>query len=144
MKPNSYSEVSAYNRWYLENNREQLMEYKKNLPHKTLNGRMSRLHTNSRQRAISKGWDYDLDSKFLIDLWYKQDGKCAITKQTMLITSDESRTRSHVVSLDRIDNSKGYVRDNVWLTTAKVNYMRGVMDMDDFIGMCKLVLENSA
>ncbi len=143
MKPNSYSEVSAYNRWYRENNREQIMKNKKELPHKTLNGRMSRLHTNSRQRAISKGWEYDLDSKFLIDLWHKQGGKCAITGQNMEITSLESRTRSLVVSLDRINNSRGYTRDNVWLTTSKVNYMRGVLSMDDFIEMCKLVLENS-
>ena len=59
----------------------------------------------------------------------------------MSLTTSESRTISDLVSLDRIDNSKGYVEGNVWLTTATVNYMRGLMDVETFLQVCQQITE---
>ena len=43
------------------------------------------------------------------------------------------------ISVDRIDSSKGYTKDNIQLTLADVNIMKWNTSDDDFIATCKLI-----
>jgi len=45
-------------------------------------------------------------------------------------------------SIDRIDSSKGYVKGNIQLVTAKTNVAKGNMNNAEFIEYCKKVAQN--
>lgn len=82
-----------------------------------------------------------------LDLQYeKQDGKCFYTgiKLTLPQNPQQFRfdTQSYNVSIDRIDSNKGYTKDNVQLVLKCVNFMKQSMSHEDFLEMCKLIVEN--
>lgn len=45
-------------------------------------------------------------------------------------------------SIDRIDSNKGYLMDNIIITTVSVNMMKNELPMDQFIETCKLITNN--
>jgi hypothetical protein len=85
-------------------------------------------------RARKHNFDFDLDPKFLWNLYIDQNKKCAITGKPIEIDIDGS--------LDRIDSSKGYVRDNVWWVTKNINKMKLDFSLPIFIDLCEQVVAN--
>ena len=86
---------------------------------------------NCRLRAESKKIDFDIDYKFLMDLFEKQNGLCSYTNSPMKLTG--SRENMHdVFSVDRIDSNRGYTRDNVTLCLNIVNRFKGDVDLEYF------------
>ncbi len=92
---------------------------------------------NSQKRSSEKGMKFNLTVEFLIRLWNRQDGKCAVSgiyfmESDLKITNGR---RPFVPSIDRIDASKGYTRDNVRLVCSIVNYamMTWGLDVLDFL-----------
>lgn len=45
-------------------------------------------------------------------------------------------------SIDRIDSNKGYIMDNIIITTVSVNMMKNELSMGQFIETCKLITNN--
>ena len=43
---------------------------------------------------------------------------------------------------DRIDSTKGYTKDNIQLVTMAANQMKNDLQMDEFISLCKSVINN--
>lgn len=76
-----------------------------------------------RQRAKKKGLSFSLDAHQLRDMFNRQNGTCALFGMPL----DETN-----VSIDRLDNSKGYTYDNIQLVTKEANFMRGPLSLDDF------------
>jgi hypothetical protein len=76
-----------------------------------------------------------LDIDFLVGLYEKQGGLCAISKQPMTHTAGGGRNPSNI-SIDRIDNSKGYERDNVQLVCHLVNTMKTHYTVETLIEWC--------
>lgn len=93
-------------------------------------GRLSEI----RLRARKHNWDFDLDAKFLWELYIQQHKKCAITGQEIDLDIDGS--------LDRIDSSKGYTKDNVWWVTKNINKMKLDFSIREFINLCEQVINN--
>lgn len=73
---------------------------------------------------------FDLTTEFLEDLFDYQEGRCAWTavKMTTEINSDRLR----LVTLDRINNARGYTKDNVVLVCKAANQARGSSTPDEF------------
>lgn len=82
----------------------------------------------ARKRARIKGLDFDIDHKFLNDLFKKQQGRCAISGIDMIFKSAETRKTSapsyNVFSIDRIDSNLGYTKNNVQLVANSINMMK--------------------
>lgn len=86
----------------------------------------------------SLGRDYP-DSLSLADLltltaalWTKQSGRCVLTGQKFELRSNEDGgVQDDRVSLDRIDNLRGYASDNVQLVTQFANRARGTLSCDE-------------
>jgi len=97
----------------------------------------SQILGDSRKRAKNNNWDYDLDWNYLVSLWYSQKGLCAKTGVPMTGKSGSQKSKNpYRASLDRIDNSKGYVKGNVrfvthWYNNAKSTWSDEVFD--DFV-----------
>lgn len=86
-------------------------------------------------RANKKGFDFDLTPKFLWQLYIeKQSKKCAITGEEIDLDRDGS--------LDRIDSSKGYLKNNVWWVKKDINKMKLDFTLHRFIELCEKVVAN--
>lgn len=70
--------------------------------------------------------------EFLKNQYQKQQGKCAISKETMTLTVGKRRTNRNKCSPDRKNSNKGYTPDNIWLVTWWVNNMKMDMPMNMF------------
>lgn len=86
---------------------------------------------------------FEINLDFIIQLFHKQEGKCAITNMIMThnaLNEDKSDTE-HIrnlkhISIDRIDSSIGYTKNNVHLVCAIINRMKYNLDASDFIIQC--------
>ncbi len=67
----------------------------------------------------------------LDEIYNKQDGKDYYTGLPF-----ESKLE---ISSDRIDSSKPYTKDNIVLTTIKINQMKNDLNIEKFIDICKLI-----
>jgi hypothetical protein len=69
------------------------------------------------------------------NLFIEQDAKCALSGSNIIITSNNKNT----ASLDRIDSSKGYTKDNIQWVHKRLNWMKGNINEDEFINWCEKV-----
>ena len=102
---------------------------------RTLKGTLSNKLQSAKRRAKKDGMVFELDNKFITSLWEKQDGKCAKTGVEMGRIGDKWLAPS----IDRIDNSKGYTKDNVQWTCWRYNDAKADMSDDSFRAMCLAV-----
>lgn len=79
----------------------------------------------------------------LMEMWRKQDGKCAVTGLVMTWAKGTYLPTS--ISIDRIDSSIGYRLDNVRLICYAINAFKGVWSDDHMIEMARaIVAKNSS
>lgn len=95
----------------------------------------------ARDRAKSKNRLFDISKEDLMDLWNKQEGKCAISKIPMTFNIDSGRN-PYNISIDQINPSKGYTKDNIQLICMCVNQLKSDFDMSTVINICKNILNN--
>lgn len=92
---------------------------------------------DSRKRARMFNLAIDIDQPYLVELWNKQEGRCAISGIQMQTQSGTVANKNpYRASLDRIDNAKGYVKGNVRFTTHWINNAKSTWSddvFDDFV-----------
>lgn len=93
----------------------------------------------TRRRSKEKNIYNDLTIDYLLYLWERQKGCCALTGIPMTYKFYEGRVNTNV-SVDRIDSTKGYSKDNVQLVCMAANQMKNDLSMEEFIKMCEYVL----
>ena len=93
----------------------------------------------TKRRSREKNIYNDLTLDYIMYLWEKQSGKCALTGMQMTYKFYEGRVNSNV-SIDRIDSTKGYSKDNVQLVCMAANQMKNDLSMTEFIEMCEAAL----
>ena len=120
-------------------------------PERFLGYRWSKLCQVRRRRGVyvQKSLLGSAGIPFLMKLWEKQRGRCALTglPMTWQIATREDIANGYGlgrnVSVDRIDNSRGYVKGNIRLICSQLNYMRGSLGDNDFILWCELVVRHN-
>jgi hypothetical protein len=95
---------------------------------------LSRLRDDKRKKKV------EIDLAFLIDLWNKQKGLCAITQVPMTFQRVERKHNAFNGSLDRIDSAKDYTKENVQWVCWNVNRMKGEHSLEDLQFWCRKVL----
>jgi len=122
----------------LENAKDNYRNLRKESVFHTLRG----IVTCSRMRCKRRGREHDLDTDYLMELLGKQEGRCAISGRLMLASQAGNRRQTHkdTVSVDRIDSSRGYTKDNVQLVTVLCNTAKSSFSMQDFLEMCRDVV----
>ena len=125
-----------------EKNKEHLKKYSNNRKDEYSSFRtlLKSCRTRTNKSGQLKG-DFNLDLPYLKELWEKQNGKCAITKVDLKLES--SYNKNYQASLDRIDSSKGYVKDNVRYISVSANWLKNNLDdthVNEFIQICRMVV----
>jgi len=78
----------------------------------------------------NKKWhNTDITLEFLWDLYIQQGGRCYYTGLDLELIKDNEYT----ISVDRIDSSKSYMKNNIVLTCRYVNFFKNNLSIDQFI-----------
>lgn len=95
-----------------------------------------------KSHAAQRNLSFDITMKDAWDVFIKQNRKCALTKLSLNFQS-LGRNRDGTASLDRIDNSKGYTKDNIQWVHKDINTMKMDFTTEEFTNYCRLVVENT-
>lgn len=103
------------------------------------------LFANIKRSADLRKLAFEIDMEFLDELFKIQNGKCVLSGiEITLPKSDEHRTTGEsTASLDRIDSNVGYTKENVQWVHKRINIMKQNLQEDEFLYLCKLIVENN-
>jgi len=97
-----------------------------------------RFYAHLLQNAAKRhGVDPAVTPEFLVDLMIEQQGLCALTGRKLVRAVHNPNT----ASIDRIDNARDYLTDNVRLVTWTVNRMRGDLTDEALLDWARALLE---
>jgi hypothetical protein len=88
--------------------------------------------------AKKRSKDVSITNEDLKTQFQKQNGKCFYTGTVLTTIVNKPDT----LSLDRVDSSKGYHKDNVVLCTSRINRMKREMSVCDFVDCCMSVVDH--
>ena len=112
---------------YRENNREKVALFKKkyydDVLSSTIRGLCMRIRKDCKNRAVKRKLDFNITTEYLLKLLEECNYTCPVFKNKFIIDSKE-KDRNFKASLDRIDNSKGYIEGNVMWISWKANTMK--------------------
>jgi hypothetical protein len=93
--------------------------------------KITRIQHGAKVRNIN----YNLNIEYLSKLFDEQDSKCFYTNLPLSFNDNTA-------SLERIDSNKGYEKDNVVWVHKNLNIMKRDLSIEEFLNICKLVVEN--
>jgi hypothetical protein len=85
--------------------------------------------------AKARGYEFEITIDDVADLLEGQEFVCALTGVPIALDKSSGSTGS----LDRIDNSIGYTKDNIQIVTCEINMLRGSFTIERFKELCALV-----
>lgn len=98
-----------------------------------------RLWNTIKRGAIKRNLEFDLTPQYAWELFVGQHGLCALSG--VPIVFDYYNKRNTTASLDRVDNDRGYLADNIQWVHKDINRMKWVLPQDYFINMCRSVAD---
>ncbi len=109
---------------------------------KLLNQRLIDLKTRTKKKRVKYDTILDFDLQYLLELWKKQEGKCAVSgiSMTHILFNGHSKTN---VSIDRVNSNKGYTKNNIQLVCSIVNKMKLDMNIDELVYFCNKILKHN-
>lgn len=96
---------------------------------------------SARDRSKSHNIDFSLSLDDIKNLWFEQNGTCALSGIKMTYELQNGRTPTNV-SIDKIDRTKGYVTGNVQLVCMACNQMKSDLSEDEMYQFCKKIVEH--
>lgn len=97
----------------------------------------------AKTRAKKYKKEFSISLEYMFALLELQNNKCAISGIPLLVRPSTSARHlpggrtPHILSIDRIDTSKGYVEGNVQWVTAQVNQAKSDFTQEEFDEMCR-------
>jgi len=108
----------------------------------SLEQRLNRSIRSIQSKSLKRGIPFNLTYEHLLSLYQKQQGLCFYSKNEMLLSQSKPGDRHNLLSVDRIEPSKGYVQGNVVLCTWLLNAMKLDSSLNDFVSTCCKVGRN--
>ena len=88
--------------------------------------------------GLHRGYAWELTPQDIIDMWEQQEGACALSGISI---GWAEKGLTATVSIDRIDSSEGYLKENVQLLHKDVNMMKQAFSQEHFVALCKSVAD---
>jgi hypothetical protein len=129
--------IKEYKKRYAQKHKEQIRAYRlknkdrRKYRYSSLDKRFLKWQSGAKYRNI--GWEITLGDINRIPMI------CHYTKIPLVLELGKYNT----ISLDRLDSSKGYTKDNVVFCCSAINKMKMDLEFKQFIEFCNLVSENS-
>ena len=101
-----------------------------NAYHETLPGKMAMWKTGAKRRDIN--WDLNLSNLEAMPMI------CHYTGEQLTL----ERNKPNTISLDRLNSSKGYTKDNVVFCCAHINVMKWETGDKEFLNWCRKVVKH--
>ncbi len=106
---------------------------------------LNNMRASSSTREKSKRKTIELTPKELKEIWDKQNGVCPFTGWSLLLPPrahgwQKAPVLRNRASVDRIDNAKGYSKDNIRFVALIVNFARNQFSDEDVRELCKSVV----
>lgn len=89
------------------------------------------------RNAKIRGIPFEITIKDGWEKFEKQEGKCSISGVNIVFGRRHKTPTT--ASLDRIDSTKGYTKDNIHWVHKKINQIKMDMSLSEFIDWCKKV-----
>ena len=96
---------------------------------------------SAKSGSKKRGLDFDIDTNYLVELHTHQDKKCAISGIELTTICGQGKVPTNI-SIDRIDSSKGYTKNNIQLVCYSINLMKRDFSHEVFMSFFNQVLEN--
>lgn len=98
-------------------------------------------YTKFKYGAKKRNIPFDLSIEDLQELWDKQQGKCIYSGKPLIFNNKHFRLQKgktyFFASLDRIDSTKAYTKDNIQWICAEINLMKCCLNDNDFKKLIK-------
>ena len=91
------------------------------------------------QNAEQRGYEFSITIEFMWALFIKQDRKCALSGFPLIMLG-----KRRTASIDRIDNSIGYVPSNVQWVHKDVNRLKGTFTVDRLLSLCTAISQKAS
>jgi hypothetical protein len=136
--------VHAQQKEYYENNKDAVLNYQKGYYYSNV-GKINSIFNTANRRAKKKNIPFDLTKEWIIFKLEEQNYCCALTHIQLVVEQTENYLNPYMPSLDRIDSTKGYTKDNVRIVCAAINLALNEYGEEVFGQICKayLALANS-
>jgi hypothetical protein len=117
----------------------------------TYDGFIKKIYTEIQHnlKKKAKQLSFNITIEDIKQLYTKQKGLCALSGLTLTYNAlPKEKQEEHIInycniSVDRIDSTKGYEKDNIQLVCAIVNRMKTDMKDNTFIDFCKKIVEHN-
>ena len=103
----------------------------------TIEGRATVFLRNARNSAKKRNQEFSLEVSDIVDFWNEQAGICAYSGREMTLTAGQLNT----VSIERIDSTIGYTKNNTILVCQAINRMKSDFTFEDFYELCRDVAD---
>ena len=98
----------------------------------------------ARSKALGRRPDPDnVSLDYLVTMFDNQEGLCIVSGIKMTWSAGDSGRKPTTISLDRIDNSKGYIPGNVRLVCWMVNAFKGTWTDEQMLTMARAIVKNT-
>lgn len=94
------------------------------------------VRSRGRAKHSKKQYPFDLTYEDLLEQYNRQKGLCYYTDKPMTLIPNHP----DVISVDRVDSSKGYTKDNVVLCCWFINYMKQDLSVAELEDWCTRVV----
>lgn len=89
-----------------------------------------------RNRKRNQNLEFNLTSDDVIDVIKRQNKRCVFTGEPLLFCSSNAEEQSMKASIDRLDNSKGYTKDNIQIVWMIANFARNIFEPEIVYNFC--------
>jgi AraC-like DNA-binding protein len=92
---------------------------------------------NIRHNAKKRNLRFDVTIEDLWEQYQKQNGRCALSGRVIGFVSSKRGN----ASLDRIDSTLPYTKNNIWWLHTDVNFAKQSLSVEQFKSLCREVAE---
>ena len=87
--------------------------------------------------------DFTITIEYLQQLWDNQNGQCSLSGLPLIYSTRKNKklglVQKKTASLDRIDNTKGYIPGNVQWVHKIINKMKTDLNQEEFLQYCQQI-----